>query len=377
MMTRRDFLKAGAVATGVAAVGGSAAVVLREVSSMPEDPQAAWNSAEGVDRLLLAATLAPSSHNTQPWRFRVSDEAIEVLGDPNRTMGKADPRLRELHVSLGCAVENVAIAAAEAGTPVSVGLVPGLAGQHRAELRFGGAGESRTYPRLAAAIPRRRTNRSPYDPDRSVSDATLAKLGDLTSGDVRIIWLTSDTDRMQFTNLSVEATRAHVADAAIQRDSHRWYRMTSDEAQSYRDGVTVRGSNLPSLASVLLGLVPPSPASFDDAWAKTTKETHCGTAPAFGLLVAKRASDRAAWVQAGRSYQRMQLAATLDGVALHPISQALALRDREVATGDPGRFSAGLEGLGGKGEVVLAFRLGYPTRAQAPSLRRTAVVERA
>lgn len=62
---------------------------------------------------------------------------------------------------------------------------------------------------------------------------------------------------------------------------------------------------------------------------------------------------------------------------MHPISQALALRDREVVGGAPGRFATGLETLAGPGEVVLAFRIGYPTRPQQPSLRRAPIVERA
>lgn len=48
---------------------------------------------------------------------------------------------------------------------------------------------------------------------------------------------------------------------------------------------------------------------------QATRETHCGTAPAFGLIVVENANDRGAWVHAGRVYQRLQLAATLEGIA--------------------------------------------------------------
>ena len=376
MISRREFVKLGAVAAGVTVAGSAAGIAVWEVSARPEDPQRAWDEARGLDRVVLAATLAASSHNTQPWRFRMSDSAIDVLGDRGRTMGAADPRLRELHVSLGCALENAAIAAADAGMPVAIEQVPGGPGAHFARLTFGDDGGSTSHADLASAIPTRRTNRAAFDPARPVAQTTLDGFAALAEPGVRVEWLTSPADRAKFTSLSVEATTAQVADAAMQRDSHRWYRMRRSDAEEERDGITVRGANLPPAVALMLGLMPPTPDSFDEGWAKATSETHCGTAPAFGLLVVERDSDRASWINAGRTYQRLQLAATRKGIATHPISQALGVRDREVATDTPGVFSAGLRELGGAGEVVLAFRIGVPVREQQPSLRRSPVVER-
>jgi hypothetical protein len=66
------------------------------------------------DRLLFLlryAILAPSTHNTQPWRFTVAPERILVFRDRARWLQVADPSQRELHVSVGCALENLLIAA--------------------------------------------------------------------------------------------------------------------------------------------------------------------------------------------------------------------------------------------------------------------------
>ena len=373
MLTRREFL-IGSAAVGAVAIGSSAGLVSWDAMTRPHDSVRAWGAARGTDRLLLAATLAANSHNAQPWRFRVSDAGIDVLGDANRTMGKADPRLRELHVSLGCALENMVIAAADAGTPLAVKQVAGAPGTHFTRLSFSPEGESMDRASLAVAIPNRRTNRGPYDPERGVSDADLAALGSLAGRGVRVAWLTSPSDRAAFTDLSVEATVEHVADAGMQRDSHRWYRMRRAQAEENRDGVTVDAANLAPAASLALRLVPPSPDSFDTSWAKVTRETHCATAPAFGLLAVEVAGDHFGWIEAGRAFQRILLAASLRGIAVHPISQALALRDREVVGATAGHFSAGLQVLGGPGEVVLAFRIGHATREQLPSLRRAPVV---
>ena len=63
-----------------------------------------------VRALIGAAGAAPSIHNTQPWRFRVSDDLIEVHGDPDRMLWVADPRGRALHLSCGAALFNLKLA---------------------------------------------------------------------------------------------------------------------------------------------------------------------------------------------------------------------------------------------------------------------------
>ena len=66
-----------------------------------------------VDRRLLeAAVQAPSSHNTQPWLFRVEDGAVHLLADRTRALPVNDPDDRELTISCGCALLNLRVAAA-------------------------------------------------------------------------------------------------------------------------------------------------------------------------------------------------------------------------------------------------------------------------
>lgn len=72
-------------------------------------------STENADFLLRHAILAPSSHNTQPWSFDVHDNRLEVHADLTRWLRVADADRRELHVSLGCAIENLVLAAEYVG----------------------------------------------------------------------------------------------------------------------------------------------------------------------------------------------------------------------------------------------------------------------
>src|SRR6478735_4015382 len=65
--------------------------------------------------LVTYAAMAPSGHNAQPWLFRVRDREIDLLSDFSRLIHTADVDRREMYVSLGCALENLLIAAEESG----------------------------------------------------------------------------------------------------------------------------------------------------------------------------------------------------------------------------------------------------------------------
>ena len=65
--------------------------------------------------LVRAAIVAANAHNTQPWFFRVQSSRIEVMSDISRNIGTVDPLLREMHIGMGCALENLMLAAAAHG----------------------------------------------------------------------------------------------------------------------------------------------------------------------------------------------------------------------------------------------------------------------
>ncbi|MGE0718509.1 MAG: Tat pathway signal protein, partial [Alphaproteobacteria bacterium] len=67
--------------------------------------------------LVRCATLAANSHNTQPWRFRAGTNRIEILPDFARRTPAVDPDDHHLFASLGCAAENLLVAATATGRP--------------------------------------------------------------------------------------------------------------------------------------------------------------------------------------------------------------------------------------------------------------------
>jgi hypothetical protein len=118
---RRTILKVA----GVAAAGLTAAGVWRAwdqgVFSSSEGPAYApwetWRSdaPSPVHRMVRAAVLAANPHNSQPWRFRVTATSVDLFADHTRNIGAIDPYLREMHVGLGCALENLLLSAPASG----------------------------------------------------------------------------------------------------------------------------------------------------------------------------------------------------------------------------------------------------------------------
>src|SRR3990172_3907534 len=121
ILSRRDFLKLLAVA-GVTATGG---YVLFEYAPWLDYDQQANQSRRPFEKdaamaaqmreLVRYATLAANGHNTQPWKFAIEGNTIEIHPDYTRRLPVVDSNNRELWISLGCALENLLVAARAAG----------------------------------------------------------------------------------------------------------------------------------------------------------------------------------------------------------------------------------------------------------------------
>lgn len=117
-------------AAGVTAIGGH--TLFAYAPWLDYDEQAAFirrpltprEALPGVSSRMRAlvrhATLAASGHNTQPWRFTVRENAIDIRADLTRHLPAVDPHERELWISLGCALETLCVAARADGFATTV-----------------------------------------------------------------------------------------------------------------------------------------------------------------------------------------------------------------------------------------------------------------
>src|SRR5579864_8794987 len=131
-MERRSFLCGAAVMTIMVANGQVWRAFAQDAPEFGEgpafEPWKTWpeDAKSGPIALVHAAILSSNAFNTQPWLFKVSQSRIEIHADLRRNLGAFDPYRRELYFSLGCALENLLLAASANGYNSSVTLLPGM-----------------------------------------------------------------------------------------------------------------------------------------------------------------------------------------------------------------------------------------------------------
>jgi hypothetical protein len=359
-----------------------------DVSGLPPDgdaysPWQYWNapSMKGTPLALVAAgVLAANPHDTQPWLFRISEGAIEIFADLSRNLGAMDSYVREMHLGLGCAIQNMLLMAGPNGYAATLDAEPGsltaLAARDgmlkAATLRL--ARQAPTAPdAVARAIPDRHTNRYPYDRKRAVPQewrdfAARADVG----GDVRVFLLEDGAERGEFDRAVVDATMAIVADRAMVADSDRWLRMSHSEIEKHRDGPTLEAAGLSAFTYMFAKVFPVSPETAHQAWIDQTR-AQLATARLTGVIAVRDRYDRASAIAAGRTWQRLHLGAIAHGVAMQPVNQPIEMIDRERATGGGDAWNRRMAQLTGDDwQATFSFRAGMPTE-HAPAAPRRAL----
>jgi nitroreductase len=170
-MPRRSFLRNLGIGAATAFVLADVAVayraydqgVLAEEQGPAFDAWNTWRDGDTAMSMVGAAVLAANAHNTQPWRFAVTERRIDLSADRERTTGANDALDRELDVSLGCALENLHLAAAARGRRTDIELAPDGRADLAATVLLRPAPAVDTA--LHRAIGDRHSNRSEYRSD--------------------------------------------------------------------------------------------------------------------------------------------------------------------------------------------------------------------
>lgn len=380
-ITRRTMLHhigVGAATVVVAGVGaGSYRVfdngVLDAGHGTAYDPWMNWRDDSTSLGTVAAAILAANPHNTQPWMFHVTADSVELFTDPARRTGALDALDREHHIGLGCALENLVLAAAARGLQPTVTLLPDAPDPtHVATVLFSAAPTEASD--LHDAIDRRHSNRGPYT-DEAVTADILAAFDSLTVGldGVAIRWFTTPADRTALGAMIIDATRAIIDDEEQSTESFAWFRNNRDDIDTHMDGLTLDAQGLKPLVLAVAKILPATSRSAGDSfWLDQTRTIHTPTAAAYGIVTVADPDDRAAQLNGGRLLQRVHLSATVTGLGLQYMNQITERIDRDVQLGTTPVLAAGMDALLDQpGRHALStFRLGHPVRAGRLSPRR-------
>src|SRR4051812_39719736 len=122
-------------------------------------------SPDEVAAVLGAAAMAPSVHNSQPWRFQGLADRVQLHAQLARRLPATDPDDKELRLACGAALANLRIALEALGIRPLVTLLPHGTKALAVVRRGGHVTPSDHILDLRRAIPVRHTNRKPFRVD--------------------------------------------------------------------------------------------------------------------------------------------------------------------------------------------------------------------
>ena len=280
--------------------------------------------------------LPPSSHNSQPWCFAIGDDEIQVFADESRQLEVADPDGRELYVSVGCALENLVVAAERFGFTPAVEYAHGdeehRPGQEHDELPDDSVAGEETDGRMRLAvtvtlegegdtpdggdselfdaITERRTNHLPFE-DRAIPDRLFEQFEECVAGaGVGLEFVTDPSARAEIAALQTRADERQFEDPEYRAELGYWI------------GSGALGANW---IAARIGQVAVRYLDLGEREGRKNAKL-VTTAPAVVVITAEN-DDRESRLRVGRTFERIALTATAADLAVHPMSQILEVPD--------------------------------------------------
>ena len=360
VISRRHF-----ISSGPAVLGGASILSACSQRSDSEGYEAAakrtWRAGPSAGvagaalglELVRCATLAPSSHNTQCWKFAVGDTAITILPDLSRRCPAVDPDDHHVFVSLGCATENLIQAACAHGLKADPDFD---ATRDAVHVRLAPA-PAQASP-LFDAIPLRQCTRGDYD-GKPLSNNELRLLEQAgTTNNVRLLLLTERNAMERVLDYVVQGNTDQMADPAFIRELKSWIRFNGADAVRTGDGLFSESSGSPAiptwLGEIAFGWFF-TPKGEGDKYARQIRSS-AGIAVFVG-----QTADKPHWVDVGRCYERFALQATALGIRNAFLNQPVEVK----AVRSPFAAAIGLDGQ--RPDLVVRFGRGPKL---PPSLRR-------
>jgi hypothetical protein len=345
MISRRSMILG---AGGLTLAGGATYLATRgpayEEAADPIWKPSSANGNDDLDYLVHYARLAANSHNTQPWMFSKTAGGVLISPDVSRATPVVDPDSHHLYASLGCAAENLALAASALGRNAAVDFADQSDGGVQVSFGRGSAGKDPLFD----TITKRQSTRNEYD-GRIVASSDLKLLEAAAQIDgSRVILVTDRLKIEQVMELILAGNTAQIENPAFRDELKSWLRFSSASAVGKADGLYAACSGNPTIPDWLGNLIFGSVFTAAGENEKCVKQVR--SSAGLAIFVADE-NDRPHWVKAGRSYQRFALKATGLGLKHAFLNQAVEVPEQRAKLAE-------LLGIGGKRPNLLV-RFGY------------------
>ncbi len=314
LMSRRSVMGVGLSLAAAGALGYSLWPRMDDYRNEVERQRQLLGASPGLQDLVRMATLAANGHNTQPWKFALADGQVSILPDVSRRTDVVDPDDHHLYVSLGCAAENLAIAAAAHGMAADVEIASGNPPRIDIALSDTDAAPGPLYQ----AIPLRQSTRSVYDGQQiSPADMALLEAAARTDG-VSVQFFTGSAERDAILDFVIEGNSAQMDDPAFIQELRHWLRFSPARALTTGDGLFSACSGNPVAPDWIGGQL--FKAFFTKGAENDKYRTQIRSSAGIAVFVGDSA-DPQHWIGVGRSFQRFALQATALGIRTAHLNQ--------------------------------------------------------
>lgn len=293
---------------------------------IPQEPYTSWNvKEENFPRkgdiqeqlrfLIHYAVLAPSSHNTQPWRFQVSGNTIVIFPDYRRALSYSDRTNRQLYISLGCALGNLVIVAHHFGFKTDIKYFPenDLSDAAACISFLNNARTKNNTDKLFTFITKRRTNRLPSI-EKPVDKEILNEIISLCrEKDVFIHCITQPALQKKISEIAQEASIFAFNDSIFKQELSEWIRSIYTKRH---DGIALFDFNIPGILTIFAPtMIRFMPAKIQSKLDKELIEK----APVL-LVVSGRNDDRYTWIKTGLVAEHILLACAKNNISVAPFA---------------------------------------------------------
>ena len=262
-------------------------------------------TSDQVTFLVSTAGRAPSLHNTQPWRFRVHENGLDLYADRDRRLPAIDPDGREMLISCGAALFGLRLGIRHLGYRAEVEMLPdpgrpSLLARVRLGRKAPLSGEEWG---MLAAVPHRHTHRGPFSPD-PVPPGLLPRLQHDAIAEGATLVLVDDGSCGRLRDVVEAAARWQQRNPIVRDELRKW---TRDRGSETRDGVPA------SAYTALPGDAADAPATWDGALMRRDFDQGRGEGqleaggppPSVTAILVTPADTPTDWLRAGQALNRM------------------------------------------------------------------------
>ncbi len=330
-MNKRDFLRI--MGGGVVVAATSGCDIIRP---LPNKAIAPWSAAGTVyedprKNALSYAILCPNPHNRQPWQVDLSvANEVALYIDPEKQLPHTDPFSRQITIGLGCFLELMSLAAATQGWAVSVTPFPegydtsNLLDTRPVAIAKFTRDDTLEPDALFDHVMERRSVKEPYDTEKTVANATLDAIARSGGHGLTIEASNDDSSVQTLRQLTREALSLEIDTPRTYKESVDLFRIGKSEVEANPDGIDFSGRFFEIMGQLGIftreSALDSTSTSFKQGKESVVSVTDTAMAH---LWVVSPANTRLDQLKAGRDWMRIHLAATREGVAMQPLSQAL------------------------------------------------------